>query len=387
MAMHGDRIPEGSDPSVTALVAGNTAFALSLYRQLASATGNLLFSPFSISAILALTCAGARGRTQTQMADTLCLPTDSDAVHPAFNSLLKRIRTVGAAGRVALNNVSSLWPHADYAFLPDFLSLAQAYYSVSITPVNYQDPDQAQEQINTWVEEETAGKITKLIPSGVLNSLTRLVLANVIYFKGDWVSQFDKAHTRDAPFYPTPRQQVMVPMMHQRARFGFMRLDGLLILELPYQGRALSMFVLLPEERDGLAKLERDLCVENLQKWTERMFEMEVEVTLPQVTLSTQIALKDALMALGMVDAFDGADFSGMDGTTQLFISAVLHQAYMMVNEEGTEAAAASSVVMQARSLPLPPPVFCADHPFLFLIMEKATRSTLFLGKVTNPVA
>jgi serpin B len=224
-----------------------------------------------------------------------------------------------------------------------------------------------------------------MIPRGLLDATVCLILVNAIYFKGSWASQFDQSLTSDAPFWVTPAEQVQVPMMSQTLKLRYRERDGLQVLELPYAGDDLSMVVLLPEEIDGLAKLEERLTVENLGAWTTGLWQTEVQVFLPRFELTFPFRLDDALISMGMADAFENPDFSGMDGTKSLYIGAVLHKAFVAVNEEGTEVAAATAVLMKAKGLPLPPPTFRADHPFVFLIRENSTGSILFLGRVVNP--
>jgi serpin B len=369
---------------VKTLVAGNTAFALDLYRELRGDEGNLFFSPYSISAALGMTYAGARGNTEEQMARVLHFALDQPRLHPAFASLEARLRAVQDKEDVQLRVANSLWPHESYPLLDEFLALTEQFYGVEITPLDYNEPEVARETINAWVEERTEGKIEDLIPPGTLLQL--LVLVNAIAFKGNWACQFDEALTRDAPFWLAPGNQVRVPLMQQLGTFGYARLDELHVLELPYAGDDVSMVVLLPAKIDGLAALEDSLSAENLNRWMGRLLASEVQVYLPRFEMRCNFRLGARLEAMGMTDAFDGsADFSGIDGTQSLLISAVFHQAYVDVNEEGTEAATATAVEMAPKGIPLPSPTFRADHPFVFLIRERMTGSLLFLGRVANP--
>lgn len=374
--------------AVGPLVTGNTEFALALYQALRTKPGNLFFSPYSISTALAMTYAGARGRTALEMAHALRFRLPPEALHPAFSQLNARLSDIGQKGHVRLKVANALWPHLAYPFLKPFLALTRHYYDTQITPVDYGDAEAARGIINAWVEEKTEQKIKNLIPEGVLNALTRLVLVNAIYFKGIWASQFDQNRTDDAPFWVSPHGQVQAPLMQQQTEFRYGEVDGLQILELPYVGEDLSMILLLPAEIDGLAALEARLTSSNLAKWTQKLWAREVQVFLPRFKMTYSVSLRETLQAMGMVVAFDAtkADFSGMDGTDQLYISAVLHKAFVAVNEEGTEAAAATTVVVEARSAPLPPPIFRADHPFLFMIRENSTGAVLFLSRVANPV-
>ncbi len=385
---HGSR--ETEHPDVETVVHGNTQFALHLYRRLKEREGNLFFSPYSVSTALAMTYAGARGNTERQMAQALRFPLGQKRLHPAFTSLEAGLNAAQGQGSIQLRVANALWPQEGYAFLKEFLVLAREHYGALITPLDYGDPEAARETINIWVEEKTEQKIKDLIVPGVLDVLTRLVLVNAIYFKGDWASQFDKALTEKAAFWMTPAQKVDVPLMTRESTFKYTETDSLQVLELPYVGEDLSMIVLLPNRIDGLAELEEALTVENLGKWTSRLWERDVQVFLPRFKMTSQFRLDGALISLGMIDAFDGdrADFSGMDGRARwLYISAVIHKAFVDVNEEGTEAAAATAVVMRALCVPPPPATFRADHPFVFLIRENLTGSILFLGRVVNPMS
>lgn len=371
------------------LAAGNTAFAVDLYHQLRTAEGNLFFSPYSISTALAMTYAGARGDTEAQMARVLHFDLDhltQETLHNAFAALQEHLARVQGKGDVALHAANSLWPQAGYTFLAAFLDLCQRCYGVTITPVDYgADSEAARQLINAWVEEKTNDKIKDLLKPPHVTPLTTLILVNAIYFKGNWAHQFDPEDTDDGPFYLATGDVVSVPLMRQKARFGYQATKDLQVLELPYVGEDLSMLVLLPQERDGLPSLEAALTVENLALWTQDLEPVTVQVWLPRFKLSGEFDLGETLEAMGMVDAFHAADFSGMTGQRDLFISAVVHKAFVDVNEEGTEAAAATAVVM-GRGIS-PSPIFCADHPFLFLIRENSSGSVLFLGRVVDPTA
>ncbi|MCS6843002.1 MAG: serpin family protein [Caldilineales bacterium] len=371
-------------------VHGNVAFALDLYRQLCRQEGNLFFSPYSISSALAMTYAGARGNTAAQLARALHFGLEGDTLHATFAALNGLLRELNAEEKVTVQVANALWPCLGYAFLPAFLDRLKTHYGVSLTPVDFRaDPAGARQQINAWAEQHTGGKIKDLIPDGVLTPLTRLVLTNAIYFKGRWERPFDPARTQPAPFSVRPGQQVMAPTMAQTLRCGYGEEDELEVLELSYVGRGLSMIVLLPREVDGLARLEEQLTVEALDLWVAQLWHTEVQVFLPRFTVETSFRLDSALKALGAVDAFDRqrADFSGMDGSRELYLDAVLHKAFVEVAEEGTEAAAATAAAIAVRASMGRPLLFRVDHPFLFLIRENSVGSILFMGRVVNPTA
>ena len=374
------------------VVAGNTEFAVDLYGKLRTGEGNVFFSPYSISTALAMTCGGARGETENQMAQTLRFNLPPDKLHPAFAALESNLNAVQQKGQIKLAVANSLWPQAGYEFLPDYLALCQKYYDTSITPVDYKGhTEAARKTINNWVEARTNRKIVELLKPGVLDSSTRLVLVNAIYFKGKWVSQFETNRTENQPFHISSDKTIDAPLMRQTHDFHYAEFPGLQVLELPYVGDDLSMIVLLPREVDGLGNLEAELTAENLTAWTANLESQEVQVFLPKFKSISEFSLSGTLATLGMTDAFiyGQADFSGMNGRKDLFIGDVIHKAFVEVNEEGTEAAAATAVVMMAGSMApsnLPPiPVFRADHPFLFLIRDNHNGSILFLGRVTDP--
>lgn len=241
--------------------------------------------------------------------------------------------------------------------------------------------------INEWVERQTNDRIRDLLPSGSLSNLTRLVLTNAVYFKGQWEHAFPTEATRDAPFHVSASRKVDVPLMYQEERFLYGKTDDLQMLEMSYIGEHLSMLILLPREKDGLPDLEQRLTAEHVVQLTSGMRKQNVHVHLPRFRLTEKLTLKSVLSALGMPSAFepDRADFSAMNGDRDLFISAAIHQAFVEVNEEGTEAAAATGAIVGITSAPLEPEVFRADRPFVFLIRDHRSGSILFLGRVADP--
>ncbi|MBN2499071.1 MAG: serpin family protein [Deltaproteobacteria bacterium] len=377
--------PEGD---LAAAAAGNNAFAVDLHRQLLKKKkGNLFFSPYSLSTALAMTYAGARSETATQMAKVMHFTLETDRLHPAMGGLSSEIAArVEKAGN-QLQIANRLWGQAGYAFLPAFLELTRALYAAELETVNFADSEKARQTINRWVAGKTADKIKELIAKKALDAETRLVLTNAIYFKGSWARKFKKESTRPRPFFLSASDEVEVPMMVQTERFPYARQGELALLELPYAGDELAMVVLLPQAKDGLAELERNLSADRLAAWMKSMRAQKVEVFLPRFELSSGFSLKKQLPAMGMQLAFSaGADFSGMVNDA-LFISDVIHQAFVEVNEEGTEAAAATAVIMPRGGKSLEKhPVFRADHPFLFLIRDRKSGQILFMGRVANPL-
>jgi serpin B len=378
--------PSEQQPDLESAVKGNNTFALDLYSIVKKESGNLFLSPYSISSALAMTYGGARGETAEEMAKALRFELGPDRTHPAFAELDKVFKQIQKKGQVKLHIANSLWPQKGHNFLPDYLELLKRYYGVSITPLDYVTAaEQARKVINRWVEDKTNDRIKDLIRPGDLKSITVLVLVNAIYFKGNWASQFDPNITRESDFHLPGDQQTRVPMMYQKGNFEYGEIDGAKLLKLPYVGKELSMVIILPETLGGISQIEDQLTTENLDEWFSRISEQDVKVYLPKFKFTWgTFELNRPLQTLGMCKAFGSeADFSGMDGTRGLYIGLVLHKAFIEVNEEGTEAAAATAVIME-KSIPKIP-VFKADHPFLFFIRDNATGSILFLGRVVDP--
>ena len=372
-----------------ALIQGNSAFAVALYQKLCeSGDGNVFFSPYSISTALAMTYAGARGNTEKEMAETLRFSLGQNRLHPAFAQVEAGLKKIQETGNVKLGVANSLWPEKSYVFRDDYIDLILKNYGVSITPLDYVQAFGASRiTINNWVADKTQGKITDLLSPPDITNLTRLVLVNAIYFKGNWKHQFKAEKTKKSPFHLSPQKFIQVPMMTQEESFRHADLEFFDMLELPYAGGELSMLVMLPKTHDDLTKLGVSLSSENLIRWKERLGMKKVLVSLPKFKTTCRFRLNETLEAMGMIDAFAprNADFSGMDESNGLYISAVIHKAFVDVNEEGTEAAAATAVVMNLRSIPAPPVVVRVDRPFIFLIQENATGSILFMGRVTDP--
>jgi serpin B len=370
------------------VVQGNTAFALDLYARLAAREGNLFLSPHSISTALAMTSLGARGDTAAEMARVLHFSLDPEPLHPPLAALSRGPGSGTEKGGCELRVANRLWGQRGYEFLPDFLKATRMHYGAEIQEVDFvRATEAARRTINAWVERQTADKIKDLVPERVLDADTRLVLTNAIYFKGTWARVFPKARTAEAPFHVGPGHTVQVPLMSQRETFGYLRQKTFQAVELPYVGKDLSMVVFLPTDPDGLAAFEQLLTADHLTQWLGRLKPQSVDVSLPRFQIASEFSLKKELSALGMPLAFDmnRADFSGMsDHPEGLFLAAVIHKAFVEVNEKGTEAAAATAAVVKARGFSKAAE-FRADHPFLFLIRDLRSGAVLFLGRVTNP--
>ncbi len=390
-AYHADAVQrqEGTHVDVSRIVDAGNQFALDLYQQLRGAEGNLFFSPSSITVALAMTYAGAAGETEAEMAETLRFDLPKDQVHAQMQVLQSLWRTPAAGAGIRLKLANRLWGQEGYEFLPAFLQVTRDKYDAELARLDFAQANQASQEINQWVEAQTEGKITNLISPAALSSVTRLVLTNAVYFHGTWTSPFDKSDTSEAAFHLTAKDKINVPLMYQSGEFRYSTRDGLQILELPYGDGSLSMTILLPKEIEGLQELETKLTLRNLQQWLASVEPIDtVQVFLPKFRTSSQFSLDETLQQMGMRSAFDvvDADFSGMTRARELYISAAIHKAFFDVNEEGTEAAAATGVVMGLRGAPVKPPVLRADHPFVFLIRDNRNGAILFLGRLMNPL-
>jgi serpin B len=377
-----------SNPDAAALVNGNTSFAFELYRHLSKDEGNLFFSPYSISNALAMTYGGARGKTAADMAKTLQFPFDDQRLHPAFSTLLGDLTKPGQKRNFKLSIANRLWGQKDYGFAPEFVKLSKEAYGAGLEELDFANATDASRQaINAWVEKETQNKIKDLLPPGSLEADTRLVLTNAIYFKAKWQEAFSDKATKREDFKLASGKTAKVDMMHQVEIMNLLDGDAFQVLEMPYEGRELSMLVVLPRKVDGLGEVEKQLTADNLQKWRGQMKPHMVTLSLPKFTFTAQFKLKKVLSDLGMAIAFSkAADFSGMTTREKLFIDAVIHKAFVAVDEKGTEAAAATAVTMRPTSIRVAPPAtFSADHPFVFLIRDNASGSVLFMGRVAQP--
>ncbi len=384
-----------SPVSVTDIVSANNQFAFDLYAKYKSKEGNIFFSPYSISTALAMAYEGARGKTQEEIQAVFHFPIDDNVRRNAFTEIYNEINKKDKD--YILSTANALWAEKDYQFLPEYFNLIDKYYGGKVTNLDFiREPEPSRLTINNWVEERTNKRIKDLIPSGVINGLTRLILTNAIYFKGKWFKQFDPKLTKEEDFKVTPERSAKVQMMHlaKIEELGYFENDQIQILELPYKGRDLSMLILLPKSGD-LKTLEESLTTEKLSEWRKGLHEREVKVYIPKFKFETEYFMAKDLAEMGMPTAFtlgidfgEEADFSGMTGNKRLNIDQVIHQAFVEVNEEGTEAAAATAVIMQeCVSIPEEPKIFKADHPFIFIIEQKKTGNILFLGRVNEPSA
>uniref|UniRef100_A0A4X1SSN2 Serpin family B member 1 n=4 Tax=Sus scrofa TaxID=9823 RepID=A0A4X1SSN2_PIG len=401
--LHAERLPRvfGGNWALSAelsfameqLSAANTRFALDLFRALneSNPAGNIFISPFSISSALAMILLGTRGNTEAQMSKALHFDTVKD-IHSRFQSLNADINKCGASYILKLAN--RLFGEKTYHFLPEFLASTQKTYGAELASVDFlRASEEARKAINEWVKEQTEGKIPELLASGVVDSATKLVLVNAIYFKGSWQEKFMTEATKDAPFRLNKKDSKTVKMMYQKKKFPFGYIKELKcrVLELPYQGKDLSMVILLPDsiedESTGLRKIEQHLTLEKLREWTkpDNLELLEVNVHLPRFRLEESYDLNAPLARLGVQDLFGSrADLTGMSEARDLFISKVVHKSFVEVNEEGTEAAAATAGIAVFAML-MPEEDFIADHPFIFFIRHNPSSNILFLGRLSSP--
>jgi serpin B len=373
---------------------GSNQFAAELYGKLSKEEGNLFFSPFSISTALGMTSVGARGQTLEQMVKTLHLPPDQAETNRGFAELMKSLNAEGsdpAKRGYELSVANALWGQQGASWEKSFRDTTEKFYGAGLHQVDFARATEAARQtINGWVEKQTRDKIKDLIAKDVLQPDTQLVLTNAIYFKGKWAVEFSKKATNDELFFTAPEKSAKVPMMHIRGGYGYYEDADLQALEMPYKGNELAMVVFLPKKKDGLAALEKSLTPVNLAKWVGGLRYTEtVIVTLPRFKMTSEFSLAKQLASMGMKDLFSmGADLSGMRRDGGLFISDAIHKAFVEVNEEGTEAAAATAIIARPTAAavnPRPIPVFRADHPFAFTIRDRRNGSVLFMGRVADP--
>ena len=384
-----DTSPDVSQTDQATLVDGNTAFAFNLYQVLRQTDGNLFYSPYSISEALAMTYAGANGDTAKQMADTLQFLLAQNQLHPAFNNLdlLLKQRGQGAQGKddegFRLNVVNAIWGQKDFKFLNSYLDVLAENYGAGLRLLDFENkPEDSRVTINKWVSEQTENRINDLIPQGAIDTLTRLVLTNAIYFNAAWQNPFDDKVTSSGTFYMLNGSTTTAQMMHQSHSLGYAEGDNYQAVELPYSGGELSMVILLPasgsftEFQDSLDAAKVNDIISNLQR-------TQVVLTMPKFEFESSFGLNDALRAMGMTDAFDPmkADFSGMDGKKDLCISDVIHKAFVSVDEAGTEAAAATAVIITATAI-LEKATMTIDRPFIFFVRDIQTGAILFIGQV-----
>ena len=369
-------------PELEEMATINNLFASELYGEFSSREGNVFFSPYSILTALSIAYEGAKGKTAEEMAKVLHLPKDDLERREGFRMLILRLNNP-ASDAYILSTANALWVQKDFPIKETYIEVVKKYYLSEVKEVDFQkNPEGAALQINRWAEEKTRGRIKNLVSS--LDPLTRLVIANAIYFKANWSSRFSPANTRNGTFY-APNGAVVVPMMHQTGRFGYFEGDDFKALEMPYEDGRLSMLIILPE-KGSIGKVEKRINPEFIQRLLRSMKAERVKVTLPKFKFETSYKLKDTLMKMGVREAFsNSADFTGIsDGS--LAISQVIHKTFISVAENGTEAAAATALTITALApIGEEVKVFKADHPFIFLIYDRESGAILFMGRLVDP--
>ncbi len=382
------KLSQDTSPDMNMIVNGNNQFCFKLYQQLREKeVENIFYSPFSITMAMGMVFEGARGWVQGEMHEVFKFPLNNQKRRESFLALYKQLNKKNA--KYKLHVANALWIQKDYPFLPKYLKTIQKFYDGYARNVDFiAAPEPTRQLINKWVEGKTNQKIKDLFPPGTIDQQSRLVVTNAIYFRGQWLKEFDKTLTTEEDFWVTGTRAVKVPMMKRidpEAKFNYAETEELQLLELPYDGSDLAMFILLPRKND-LSSIEKDLTYEKFEELKKLLSPTRVEVYLPRFTFKTRYLLTPYLAQLGMPNAFaPHCDFSGIDGTKNLYIRSVVHQAYVDVNEEGTEAAAATGAVVGITSVGPIIPVFRADHPFIFVIQEKNTGVILFVGRVIEP--
>jgi len=382
-------VDPGLKDTLMQVFAGNSTFALSLYSFLSSSEeGNLFFSPFSISTALGMLYGGAKNETASEMARVLCFPEDVRRLYPAYGGLLREFCRDEPGYRMAIAN--RLWGQTDFGFEEEFLTLLGAHFGAGLIELDFRrDAEAARKTINSWTEEKTLGKIRELLRPGIISPSTVFVLTNAIYFKGDWFQKFEKADTQMQPFHLSNGHTVDVPMMKMKRGFRYFDGGTFQAIELPYKGNEVSMFVFLPKAVDGLKDFQPLLTPANFISWRSKMVEKgDVSLFLPRFKVTSKFELKKVLSAMGMKTPFMvGADFSGITRRKDIpiFISEVVHKAYIETTEEGSEAAAATAVIAgNFVSRPMET-VFRADHPFVFILLDNRFGNILFIGRICGP--
>jgi serpin B len=370
-------------------------FAVALYKQLGAQAGNLFFSPYSITAALGMTEAGAQGTTQSQIRQALSVTLPGDAFHAAINALdLSLMGHAQATDGLTLNMVNSTWTQSGWDFRVAYLDVLSRYYGAGVNLLDFiAAPDPSRIIINTWVADQTNQRIKDLIPQGAITSDTRLVLTNAIYFLASWLYRFDASLTTNQTFTKLDNSAVSAPLMQlggngTKLRMNYARVGTARAIDLPYKGDRLRMTVLLPD-KGSFPAFESSISVATVNALVQALDSTDLPpVRLPKFTFTSgSVSLVPALQSLGMTDAFDDtkADFSGIDGRRDLVITDVIHKAFIAVDEKGTEAAAATAVIIGVTSMPVDPPSFVADRPFIFLIRDRQTGVILFMGRIVDP--
>jgi len=369
---------------LNSLVNSLNKFSFDFYQKISENTNeNIFFSPYSIFVALSMAYEGARGNNSAQMYNLLDFLQNDSATQGSFGKIYNLLNQKQTGYKI--NTANAFWIQQNYPFLPDYINILENYYMAEANELDFSKNVEAARIINSWIENQTNGKIKDMIDSGALSELTHLVLTNAIYFKGLWENPFDPKYTSQVDFKVNSSKTIKVDMMSlSDSTFNYTETDGLQILKIPYQGNDLSMLVILPKE-NNVSIVDSLLNTVNIEDWNSSLYEIKINIDIPKFKFKTEYNLNNILTKMGMIEAFSAvdADFSGMDGTKNLFISDILHKAYVEVNEEGTEAAAATAVIITTS---ITSTTFNADHPFVFLIQHESTGAIIFIGKIVNPI-
>lgn len=379
--------PKPNLNSKTTIVDGINTFAFEVFVKSGKENENKFMSPFSISAALAMTYAGAKTETEKQMSNVLHFSLDQKSFHKEFKVLIDSLVKLNKKG-LDLKIANSLWIQKDYVFLKEYLTFVDTYYKSGVKKTDFKkQTEKSRQDINKWVELQTNNKIKELIKPNILSQLTRLVLVNAIYFKGQWDNTFDKQYTQDGEFLAEGKNSVKVPFMNKMDQYRYFENDFFQLLDIPYQNKSVSMIIMLPKKNDGLQELENFLTWKQFDAFNSSMVYEKVNIYLPKFNITSEFELKDILSAMGMPLAFGkDADFSGITGNTDLMIDKVIHKTFINVNESGTEAAGSTAVVLVEKSgMPSKPFEFKANHPFVFVIKDNISNCILFIGRLSNP--
>ena len=381
--------------TINTMAAASNLFAVDLYAQVREASGNICISPYSVSSALGMTAAGAAGKTAEQMLSVLHWtgqPADLSSANAALNAAIVHLKTAPTNRDPQITIANALFGQRGFPYRKHFLDLLANQYGAALQDVDFTaQPQQACDQINHWAAEKTHDRIKQAVPVSAITLQTRMILVGAIYFKAAWEDEFPKSYTANRPFFPIGKDSMNVPTMQEKRSFQYMGNDQLQIAELPYNGD-FSMLILLPRQRDGLPALEKSLTGDALNGWLSQLSPELLQVYLPRFRVEGEYQLTGNLQKMGMTDAFNAntADFSGIVSSGKLSIDQVIHKTFISVDEEGTEAAAVTSITMRATAMrqhtPQPEPIiFQADHPFLFVLRHRSTGALLFIGRISNP--
>ena len=374
---------------VNEIVLANNQFAIDYYNQLDKENKNIFFSPFSISTAIAMTYEGTDGKTAEEIRKVFYFPQNNEQRKSSFAKIYNTLNNELKNEKITLNIANAIWKEKEYTFKKDFLETINKYYYGKTNSVDFKNaPEPSRKKINEWVEKQTNNKIQKLIPGGVISTYTKMVLTNAIYFKGKWTNLFEQKNTKEKDFLVSEDKNVKTQMMYQTDNFKYYEDTNFQYLQMNYKGNKISMLVILPKDKNGKTIYDFNIpTAKKIPNVINSLKTKEVKINFPKIELRTNYSLKKDLQKMGMKEVFtNNANFSKMDPKNKLKVSEIYHKTYLKVDEEGTEAAAATAIVIAGTtSVPLPPKVFNANHPFAFIIKENKTGEILFIGKIVNP--